>query len=815
MRSKTRLAGLIWPFVAVVLVQLIVAAGSIYTMAAVGGYLTGEGVWSKAQKDAIHSLHLYTDSGDARYYERFRRAIAIPLADRDVRIELQKPQPDLAAAHRSFIGGGIDPRDIPGMIWLFQNFQGFSYLAVAIERWEAADTPLLKLAALGEAIHADFTAGRPDQARLDRYGAEIDRINVEIVPLANEFSRSLADGSRFIKAVLITANMLTAALLIILTVWRTSKLIEQRRLFERELRREKTRIQLTLASIGDAVITTDAAGLVDFMNPAAEQLTRRLMPEVRGQPLTSLLDLAQDETGDDGAVVARILAGETVAAQAMPYKLTRADRSTTLVSLVGAPLKIGEASAGAVLVLHDKTVEQEYIARLTWQASHDALTRLANRREFERRLEKARERLALSGAPYAVMFLDLDQFKIVNDTSGHAAGDELLQQVSATLKRQLREGDLLARLGGDEFGIMLENCTGTAAADIGERMRAAVAELNFIWNGRPFTVTASIGLVHVSNAQVSLEETLRAADIACYMAKEKGRNRVQVHRAGDTEITQRFGEMAWVQRIRQALEENRFRLYAQEIAPLRRDGRDGAHVEILVRLRDEQDKLVMPGSFIPAAERYGLMPLIDRWVVRTAFHILAERRDAGAPPLSTCAINLSGASFGDADFADYVRDQMHSFGIEPRSICFEVTETSAIADVDSAKRLIASLKALGCRFSLDDFGTGMSSFSYLKHLPVDYLKIDGSFVRDMVSNRIDRAMVEMIAHVGKVTGKRTIAEFVEDAATIAALRDIGIDYAQGYGVSRPQPFDANMSLLCEADKAAFRGDGKVPVRAAG
>jgi EAL domain-containing protein (putative c-di-GMP-specific phosphodiesterase class I) len=356
------------------------------------------------------------------------------------------------------------------------------------------------------------------------------------------------------------------------------------------------------------------------------------------------------------------------------------------------------------------------------------------------------------------------------------------------LQSGLREGDTLARLGGDEFGVLLENCPSEQSERIAENLRQAVQSLHFVWKGRPFVTTVSIGLVHIAQVPGTLEASLRAADMACYMAKEKGRNRVQVYHADDSELSIRFGEMAWIQRLHVALEENRFCLYCQEIAALK-DIEGPGHIEILLRLHDESGRTILPDSFIPAAERYGLMTALDRWVVRNVFQVIRQCLDEGREgPLAMCAINLSGTSIGDDKFLEYLQRLFVEYAIPPRMICFEITETSAIANLGSAIRFINELKGLGCKFSLDDFCAGMSSFAYLKHLPVDFLKIDGSFVKDMLDDPVNRAMVEVINHIGHVMGKRTIAEFVETPLIEQALQEIGVDYAQGYLIERPQVF---------------------------
>jgi diguanylate cyclase (GGDEF)-like protein len=445
--------------------------------------------------------------------------------------------------------------------------------------------------------------------------------------------------------------------------------------------------------------------------------------------------------------------------------------------------------------------------QLSWQATHDSLTGLVNRAEFERRLNALVEQSNADGTQHSLLYLDLDQFKVVNDTCGHVAGDELLRQVTGLLQKGIRDSDTLARLGGDEFGVLLCGCPLERAMTIAESLRQSVAQFRFAWQDKSFVVGISIGVVSISGGREQTARVMAAADAACYSAKDKGRNRVQVYLESDTELAQRQGEMHWISRLIRAMEENRLILYCQRIRSAQRADERDMHYEVLLRMVDETGKMVPPMAFIPAAERYNLMSTIDRRVVARTFeaaaHIHAVRRDAP----TMFSINLSGASLNDETLLRFISDQFALHGIPPRMICFEITETSAIANLTRTTRLISELRKLGCRFSLDDFGSGLSSFAYLKNLPVDYLKIDGGFVKDMTRDPISRAMVKAIHDIGHVMGIETIAEWVDNEETLGLLRQMGVDYVQGYGVGKPMPLDSIRpagELVSEARLAAAR-----------
>ncbi len=442
-------------------------------------------------------------------------------------------------------------------------------------------------------------------------------------------------------------------------------------------------------------------------------------------------------------------------------------------------------------VCEDVTEARNLSEQLSYQASHDALTGLVNRREFERRLHRILNVARNDHTEHAFCYLDLDQFKIINDTCGHVAGDELLRQLGALLQRVVRKCDTAARLGGDEFGVIMEYCTLRQAQRVAQALHRAVEDFRFSWGDKTLRVGASIGMVPIDDASENISSILSAADAACYAAKEHGRNRIHVYREGDSELARRYGEMQWVARIERALEEDRFELEMQPIAPVDAIDEPHAHMlhyEFLLRMRDERGRVVPPTAFLPAAERYDLASHVDRWVINRAFSWLI-RNPEHVKQLFLCCINLSGRSVVNEDFLGYVIGRFDKTGVPPEKICFEITETAAIANLASAARFIRALKEWGCCFALDDFGSGLSSFAYLKNLPVDFLKIDGVFVRGVLDDPVDLAMVKSINEIGQAFGKKTIAEFVESDAILEKLklRYIGVDYAQGYSVGRPQP----------------------------
>ncbi|NER00006.1 MAG: EAL domain-containing protein [Cyanothece sp. SIO2G6] len=593
----------------------------------------------------------------------------------------------------------------------------------------------------------------------------------------------------------------------------------ERKLLEQALFQEKELAQITLQSIGDAVITTDELGYIQNFNPVAERLTGWKAENAKYRPIEEVCQLVDGSNRKrlENPAICALKVGEPVSLSNHP----------TLISKTGEEFAIGDSAApirsdsgdilGTVLVFHDVTEERGRAQQLAWHASHDPLTQLYNRERFIQVVSDAIHEAQNHNDSHVLCYLDLDHFKAVNDTCGHAAGDELLCQVAALWQSKIRRSDVLARVGGDEFGLLLYNCTVERAVAIADDFCDSIQAFRFLYEGKIFTIGVSIGVVAITKNSIDTKQVLRLADAACYTAKEKGRNRTQLYSPDDDNIIQQSMDSQWFSRLTQALDNDQFHLYYQSIANViavtqkpetqpynstnsnpensdlensNPENSDLKLCEILLRLpHPETGQISLPAAFMAPAERYDLMPKIDRWVVENLLEYLRSH----SPTANTIyCVNLSGASINDDQFIEFLGHQLQQHDVDPKILCFEITETVAISNLYRAANFILELKKLGCHFALDDFGSGMSSFAYLKHLPVDYLKIDGNFVKDALTDDVLAAMLEAINNIGHLMGLKTIAEYVENQDILDRMKTLGIDYVQGYVIDYPQPLQQDV-----------------------
>lgn len=578
----------------------------------------------------------------------------------------------------------------------------------------------------------------------------------------------------------------------------------------RELAEQRELLQVTLQSIGDAVITTDASGGISWMNPVAEQLTGWMVDEAMGTPLSHVYRTLHEQTRELADCPAKACLADGL--------LMCSGDCTILVSRSGdefgiqesaAPIKSAEGrTLGAVLVFHDVTEQRRLSSDMTYRATHDSLTGLFNRAEFEACLRRTLERTNRDQSRHALLYIDLDQFKLVNDTCGHSVGDEFLQQIARLLRKAVRADDLLARLGGDEFGIILVDCSPGLAKQMARRICKQLDEFRFVSDGKRFRVGTSIGLVPLDDRWQNSDLALQAADSSCYAAKEAGRNRVHVWFDSDKEMRVREDDMHWASRLAQAIDENRFVLYAQRIESLSHLS-CGVHAEVLIRLQTQSGELIQPGAFLPAAERFHLASRMDRWVLQKAINVMVNLPDVSL--VERLCINLSGQSVGDRVFHQDAIDMLSAAGPAIcERICLEITETAAVTNITDASDFIDQLHDLGVLIALDDFGAGSSSFGYLKSLKVDVLKIDGQFIEGLISDSLDEAAVRCFVDVAGVLNIKTVAEFVDLPELHERVKEVGIDYAQGFIVHQPEPienvlefsdemsFDRRQALICGA-----------------
>ena len=579
-----------------------------------------------------------------------------------------------------------------------------------------------------------------------------------------------------------------------------SQLYEVIKTLNEELERLESKLvtsRVKMQAIGDGVITTDSLGNVQCFNLIAEQLTGWQTIEAKGLPVNTVFNIIDDATRK---VIANPV--EQILQNNRDYQLPT---NTLLISRNKTEYAIETSAApicdrygkiiSVVMVFRDVTKSRQLADKLSWQATRDMLTGLYHRRSFEEKLAEAISKFSHQESNHVLCCLDLDQFKIINDTCGHEAGDELLRQVTTLLSQRIRDSDIFARLGGDKFGLLLHRCSLEMGNHIANELRQLIEKFRFTWKGKVFKIGVSIGVVAIESNVEDVASLISLADAACCVAKDKGRNCVHIYHQQDREVIKNRKEKQWVARLNTALEENRFCLYTQKIIPID-NGTNIKHYEILLRFIDESGKLISPNSFIPAAERYNLMPMIDRWVISNFFtnykpYWQSQNTQKEAALQEIYAINISGTSINNKQFRTFIQEQFTHHEIPPQIICFEITETAAIANLNNAATFIKELKDLGCSIALDDFGSGMSSLSYLKNLPIDYLKIDGSFVKNIVSDRIDYATVECFNSISQIMNIKTVAEFVENEEILQKIQTIGINYAQGYGIEKPHPLVFN------------------------
>jgi diguanylate cyclase (GGDEF)-like protein len=556
--------------------------------------------------------------------------------------------------------------------------------------------------------------------------------------------------------------------------------------FREQLLRQREIVQLTLCSVGDAVITTTASGDIESINPMAREILQLSAANVINVPADEILILVDSVSHRPltSLVQECMRRGQAVRTPEAAL-LYVAGRKPMRVFAQASPLRDSHNNLdGCLLVFRDISLVAQEAKKLHWHASHDVLTLLPNRQSFESEVAKAVES-AKDGEVFGLLYVDLFQFKLINDTCGHAGGDELLRQLSELFSSKLRGQDILARLGSDEFGVLLKNCTMAGTQRVADILLRAVQNFKFQWESRDIKIGISVGAVTIDHAAETEAQVLANANAACCMAKEAGRNRIHLYHH-NKEIDRRRSEIGWVVKINEALSQDRLRLYRQAVIPLQENSGEVPHYEVLLRMEDEQGKIVGPGEFIPAAERYGLMDEVDRWVVTKVIAHLQERKHRGLAA-QRYAVNLSGVSVGDDTFARFVLEQLAQHDIDPSLLHFELTETAAIRHLDCAIGFIEQLREKGCQFYLDDFGSGLSSFGYLKDLPVDYLKIDGSFVSAMADDSASYAMVSTINHLAHVMGLKTVAEYVENHELRQQLQELGVDFGQGFGLAVPEP----------------------------
>jgi len=748
--------------------------GVVQLQSAITAYTWGESVWSRAQVDAVQHLERFAETGRFSELANARQALAIPIGDLHARVAITGPELDWQRARHGLLQGGNHPGDLDRMIILVRYFSWLDQLKTALNAWEEADELLLELDQIGNAMEREWLAESPNSEHLQSLQERLSRLDRQLRVNARVFRLAMGDAARWAASFLSIVSASVLILVALLSWFLGFRLV-------RLLQRTEQNFRSIFEQSAIGIIQIDTSGRIVNANQATCDILGYKPNELVPYPYRELVH------PEDWAVAReqrRAINRGDIDSYTTEHRLVRKDEGFLWARLtVSRVWDTPSASAYFTTVLEDISESHRLSTELSYMATHDSLTGLINRRAFERQLASHLGRVRNEGAQHALCFVDLDQFKVANDTSGHDAGDHLLRQVSGLIRNNLREADTLARLGGDEFGIILDGCDLETARHVAEKVRSALDHLVFTWQDTSHTISCSIGVVPITPESSGISALMKAADIACYTAKDSGRNRVCVMSMDDKQMASQQGQMEWLNRIQTALQENRFFLDSQIIAPPS-NPQGGLRYEVLIRMRARDGSIVPPNAFLPPAERFGMASRVDRWVINHVLEKLSKAPEH-VRGLEACHINLSGRSFDQTDFTDFVVARFDHYGVPPEKICFEITETAAVHNLLEVQAFMARLGEMGCRFALDDFGSGLSSFGYLRRLPVTCLKIDGMFVRDIVTNKTDLAMVRAIHDIGRTMNMTTVAEYVESEEAASLLAEIGVDLLQGYWVHRP------------------------------
>jgi diguanylate cyclase (GGDEF)-like protein/PAS domain S-box-containing protein len=752
-------------------------------------YVAGESRWSKGVTTGIYHLERYAAASDPADLREARAGLQVPLSAMEAREALQQTPPDEQTARDAFLAAGNPPKVIPGLINLFKYFSWVPHFSRALDIWREADRPVKRLDRIASELHSlKINNGDPEKVAALR--REINTLNIVLTDLAERFSTALLDSLYWFKGglFLLAAIVVTGAALVIFLVFYQVMAW---------LRRGDRRFEATFQQAGIGMAQISPSGLIMDVNPALCATLVRGRDKLVGQHVQAIL-----HPSDQGGLVEedeRLVAGSATS-YTVRKRFVRGDGSTIWGKLTAAVTWRRDGSVEQFIWIIEDVTDAHHLARqLNYQARHDELTGLFNRREVENRLETVLEEAQNQNTHHVLCFIDVDQFKIVNDTCGHMAGDQLLRRIAAALESAVRHTDMVGRLGGDEFAVILHHTSLDDAVTMAEKLREKLSAIVFYWEDRSFRMTVTIGLAEINEFTSDVTAVLRAADTACHLAKDRGRDSVHAFTESDEAVVEHYSGLEWLNTIQKALDDDRLTLSAQMITPLQKESED-FNYEILVRLRDSHGNEHLPGTFMPAAERYGLVTMIDMRVIEKALAWLAANPRHMAR-LQSCHINVSAPSISNQKFHQFVARVLDRYPVDGTKICFEITETSAMANLADAWSFFDMVAEYGCCIALDDFGSGMSSFNYLKTLPASILKIDGAFVRDLNRDDTDMAVVRAIHEAARALGKVTVAECVESREVADKLRGLGVDYGQGFALHKPCPLD-NFSDESLADRVA-------------